>query len=184
MHFRYVDLKNDYKLLADFAERCKGKKYLNNSSVEIMMNQKSKICKPIIAIEDNQIQSFASCHEMNDSLWRVGDRTVNLSRSPSWSRSIAAQIIALQMAWINYTYGKCTYITTTNAPGLSKETAGKSHMMDAAFKRSNAVQLIDEEVELYGVIQNIYRVDYEAFMIMLSKECVSHTYEEGMIING
>lgn len=184
MHFRYVDIKTDYELLDDFAKRCKLKKYLNNSSVDIMMNQKSENSQAIIAIEDGQIQSFAGCHQMNVDLWRVGDRMVNLSRSAPWSRSIGAQIIALQMTWINHTHGKCTYITTTNAPSLSEERAGKSHMMDAAFKRSNVVQLIDEEVELYGVIQNIYRVDYKVFMNMLSEERIFHTYEEGMIING
>ena len=192
MHFRYVDIKTDYELLDDFAKRCKLKKYLNNSSVDIMMNQKSENSQAIIAIEDDQIQAFAGCHQMNVGLWRVGDRMVSLSAKDIWTRSagermlkiLSAQLIALQMAWINHTYGECTYITTTNAPGLSKETAGKSHKIDAAFKRSNVLQLIDEEVELYGVIQNIYRIDYEAFMNMLSEECIFHTYEEGMIING
>ena len=194
MHFKYLDIDTDYELLEDFAVRCKAKNYLNNSTVEIMTNKKTNEAhdQTILGLDSNgAVQAFAGCHLFSSgadlgTVWRLGDRLVNLSRDSSLFQGTSAVIMALLVMWVERTmsYKSIKYITTTNSPEYSNETSGKSHKMDAAFKRRGIqTELIWEDAQVYGITQNMYRVDTEALRTTFNNQHSKHTYEKGMIID-
>lgn len=208
MHFKYLDIDTDYKLLEDFAVRCKAKNYSNNSTVEIMINKKNEdYNQTILGLDSNgTVQAFAGCHLFSSGtpsgiIWRLGDRLVNLSRDSNLFQGTSAAMMALLVMWVDRNYifsplsdlwaseesvslGVIKYITTTNSPGHSNETSGKSHKLDAAFKRRGIqTQLIWEDAKVYGVAQNMYLVDTAALRTTFNNQHSKHTYEEGMIID-
>lgn len=189
MHFKYLDINTDYQLLEDFAERCAKKKYLNNSTVEVMTVRKSSDSQTIIGLDETRIQAFAGCHNIwpRANTWRLGDRLVSLNRDRNTFKGIVPVMMGLLILWVQSRYGPHPqkFITTTNAPGLSDERAGKSHTLDSVFKRKgnvyNHVDLISEEEQLYGIVQNIYRVNPESLLKELEEQSINHTFEKGMI---
>ena len=183
MHYKYLDPDTDYQLLKKFTEHCAAKNYINNSSIERLNLNKYQQSKFVIGIKDNQIMSLFGCHSMNynfEYVWRVGYRAVNLHNNTNFNTGGGISI-ALSMLWINNNFGATRYITTTNTPSKSIETAGKSHRVDKVFRKSKGVKVIEEQYYLNNTYQTIFEVDDKYFINNFNKYKHLHTFEEDVI---
>ena len=183
MHYKYLDINTDYDLLKAFTRRCAFLQYNNNNSIDRLGLNRHNQSKFILGIQNNQICSFFGCHSMHyesEYVWRVGYRAVNLCNEINFNKGGAISI-ALLMLWIKKTYGECRYITTTNTPNKSIETAGKSHRIDKVFRRKSYLTLLKEDYYLNGTYQTIFEVDYEYFINNFNKYRHQHTFEEDII---
>lgn len=183
MHYKYLDLSTDYNLLQEFTEQCAAKKYINNSSIDRLGLNKYLQSQFILGIVDNQVVSLFGCHSMDyqsEYVWRVGYRAVNLHNEINFNKGGGISI-ALSMLWIKNNFGKTRYITTTNTPSKSIETAGKSHRMDKVFRKSKGVKVIEEQYCLNGVFQTVFEVDSKYFVDNFNKYKHLHTFEEDVI---
>lgn len=183
MHYKYLDLNTDYDLLQTFTKRCGSVYYNNNSSMDRLGLYKYNQSKFIVGISDNQILSFFGCHSMDyrsEYVWRVGYRAVNLDNTINLNTGSAISI-ALSILWIRKTYGECRYITTTNTPNKSIETAGKSHRIDKVFRRKSYLTLLEENYYLNGTYQTIFELDDKHFINNFNKHKRHHTFEEDVI---
>ena len=184
MHYKYLDLNTDYSLLQKFTKQCAAKKYMNNSSIDRLGLNKYPQSQFILGIIDNQIVSFFGCHSMDyrsEYLWRVGYRAVNLNKGINKWNSGGGVSIALSMLWIKNNFGETRYITTTNTPSKSIETAGKSHRVDKVFRKSKGVKVIEEQHYLNNTSQTIFEVDDKYFINSFNKYKHLHTFEEDVI---
>ena len=183
MYYKYLDLNTDYDLLKAFTKRCGSISYINNSSINRLGLEKYNQSNFIVGIHDNQMLSFFGCHSMDyrsEYVWRVGYRAVNLDNTINLDTGGAISI-ALSMLWIRKTYGEHRYITTTNSPNKSIETAGKSHRMDKVFRRKSYFTLLEENYYLNGTYKTIFEVDKEYIINNFNKHKHLHTFEEDVV---
>lgn len=183
MHYKYLDLNTDYDLLQTFCKRCSSISYNNNSSIDRLGLDKYCQSNFIVGINDDQILSFFGCHSMDyrsEYVWRVGYRAVNLHNTVNLNTGSAISI-ALSILWIRKMYGECRYITTTNTPNKSIETAGKSHRIDKVFRRKKSFKVLDEEYNLNGTYQTVFEVDPNYQINRFNKYKHLHTFEENVI---
>lgn len=167
----------DIPMLKVFCSKCKDLGYKNNENFSAL--KLDKIVMPygqyFIAVKDDEIFSLAGVHrfeEVSNNAWRCLFRGAQLpGHTPKWSMNIFNSGIHFtyflyeQIKFIQSFDTTAEFYISTN---LNSDTGAKSHRMNnimmPRIAKLGVWHLFKENVLIYNVPQNLWKVDVETYL--------------------
>jgi len=165
---------DDIPIIEDFCQECSLLGYKNNESLESM---KFNFATFFAALHNGKIISLAGVHplpEVNKNAWRCLFRGAQLpGYTPQWSMNIFksgihfGQLLYRQIKHVQSIDPSAEFYISTN---LESTTGAKSHRMNDVMMpriaKMGIWHLHAENVTLYYVQQNLWKIDIETYMML------------------
>jgi len=174
----YEEIFSDDPRLDPFLEECRKRGFENNASKKNLKFDYFEHSTFFAGIQDDKIKSFSGVHNFDfdgKRYWRLGFRGVSLYDdvyrpvvSKNWrlASNTMGVIFPLCIRWVEERFGPSEFVLTSNSPGLSKDTAGRSHVVDrlAHKNRLTNAKLIYRDITYLHTVQNVWLLDKNVFL--------------------
>lgn len=162
----------DIPAVEQFCKKCQKLGYENNTSLESMKFHDAAF---FAAYDQECIVSLAGVHrlpEVNERAWRCLFRGAQLpGYTPQWSMNIFksgihfSQFLYRQIKCVQAIDPSAEFYISTN---LQSTTGAKSHRMNDVMMpkiaKMGVWHLHEENVMLYNILQNLWKVDVDTYM--------------------